>query len=170
MIIFLDISFEGAFYMPLTESNLLLQSISCDKTGYDAFCVICPECECCDKVTRKTIPFNIPGGRGELITHGNSAIISLKLTFNDVVEEFIFERIRVELTRNPGSLIKPIREPEEGFHISFFLEEGMVRERNQRQSLLKYLEIFPDAMRQVLSRGKMTINNFVRKQAKELRV
>jgi hypothetical protein len=102
---------------------------------------------------------------GQLIKQGNSAIASLKLHFNDPVEQFIFDRIRNELFRNPGSKVKVIREPEEGYDISFYLNTEMVGTVEQRETLIKYWTDFSIKMRQILTDGKMVINKFVRSRA-----
>ena len=89
---------------------------------------------------------------------------------NDEVEKFVFERIRFELVRNPSSLIKPLREPEEGFHISFFLDVPMVETLEQRKKLLEYVNTFPEKMQQATTRGKMRLSNLVRKEATDFRL
>ncbi|UCE12355.1 MAG: hypothetical protein JSV04_09145 [Candidatus Heimdallarchaeota archaeon] len=152
--------------MPLEESNLVLRSVSCDKTGVEPICVLCPECEECQRVPREIISFE----NGQLIRQGNSAIVSLKLQFNDPVEEFIFDRIRNELWRNAGSRLKVIREPEEGYQISFFLNIEMVATAEQRETLIDYWEKFSINMRRILTDGKMVINKYVRSRAEASRL
>ncbi|MFX0094115.1 MAG: hypothetical protein ACFFBD_20425 [Candidatus Hodarchaeota archaeon] len=156
--------------MSLKESYLILDYIDCDKTGFDAFCVVCPDCEHCQEFIPKSISFEVRGGKGKIFVFGNSAIISLKISFNDSIEEFIFDRIITELTRSPGSLIKPIKQAEEGYTISLFVEESMVRKKEDRQSIIDYLEEFPSTMREILSSGKITINEFIRQEAGKFRL
>ncbi|UCG89971.1 MAG: hypothetical protein JSU57_05780 [Candidatus Heimdallarchaeota archaeon] len=152
--------------MPLLESNLALQSVNCDRTGVEPICVLCSECEVCETVPREITSFE----NGQLIKQGNSAIVSLKLHFNDPVEQFIFDRIRNELWRNPGPRVKVIREPEEGYEISFFLNTEMVEMIDQRETLIKYWESFEENMRRILTDGKMVINKYVRSRAEASRL
>ncbi|MFX0014634.1 MAG: hypothetical protein ACFFB2_05765 [Promethearchaeota archaeon] len=152
--------------MPLLESNLILRSVSCDKTGVEPICVLCPECEGCEWVSREIITFE----EGQLIRQGNSAILSLTLHFNDPVEEFIFDRIRNELWRNAGARLKVIREPEEGYQISFFLNTEMVETVEQRKTLIDYWKKFSINMRRILTDGKMVINKYVRSKAEDSRL
>ncbi|MFX1285173.1 MAG: hypothetical protein ACFFB5_16070 [Promethearchaeota archaeon] len=152
--------------MPLLESNLVLQSVKCDKTGVEPICVLCPDCEGCETALREIINFK----NGQLIRQGNSAIASLKLRFNDPVEQFIFERIRNELWRDAGSRLKVIREPEEGYQISFFLNTEMVKTVEQRETLIDYWEKFSINMRRILTDGKMVINKYVRSRAEASRL
>lgn len=149
--------------MELHESDLTLQSNPCNKTGIEAICVLSPDSICCRDVPREYIPFT----NGELIKQGNSAILSFNIEFQDEVEKFIFERIRADLVRNPGKMIKPMREPEEGYDISLFFDENMVKTMDERNAVVTYLKEMPDKMRRVCSGGKMTIGNLVRKNAKE---
>lgn len=151
--------------LPLLESNIILRSVRCDKTGVEPICVLCPDCECCDTVPREITSFE----NGQLIKQGNSAIISLKLHFNDPVEEFIFDRIRNELWRDAGSRLKVIREPEEGYQISFYLNTEMVTTVEQRETLIDYWEKFSTNMRRILTDGKMVINKYVRSRAEASR-
>lgn len=151
--------------MPLSESDLVLRPIECD-IGVEPICVLCPDCEDCEKVPRNIISFE----NGQLIRQGNSAIVSLKLKFNDPVEEFIFDRIRNELWRNAGPRLKAIREPEEGYNISFFLNTEMVKTVEQRETLIKYWESFSRNMRRILTDGKMVINKYVRSRAEASRL
>ena len=151
--------------MPLSEKDLVLRPIECD-IGVEPICVLCPDCESCEKVPRDIISFE----NGQLIRQGNSAIVSLKLRFNDPVEEFIFDRIRNELWRNAGSRLKAIREPEEGYDISFFLNTEMVKTVKQRETLINYWESFSRNMRRILTDGKMVINKYVRSQAEASRL
>ncbi len=152
--------------LQLLESNLALHSVVCDKTGVEPICVLCPDCECCDKVPREIISFE----KGQLIRQGNSAIVSLKLQFNDPVEQFIFDRIRNELWRDSGPRVKVIREPEEGYHISFFLNTEMVKTKEQRQAIIDYWSEFGRNIRQILTDGKMVFNKYVRSRAGNIRL
>ncbi|MHA2233007.1 MAG: hypothetical protein ACXAB4_10985 [Candidatus Hodarchaeales archaeon] len=157
--------------MPLNESHLTLKEIDTrGMTGIETICIFSPDSEFCKDMKRETIPFSLKEASGELIRHGNSAILSLKLNFSDEVEKFIFERIRFDLVRNPSSQIKPLREPEEGFHISIFLDATMVKTLEQRKRLLEYVNAFPDKMKQAITRGKMRISNLVRKEAADFRL
>ncbi|MFX1513421.1 MAG: hypothetical protein ACFFCQ_12610 [Promethearchaeota archaeon] len=157
--------------MQLTESHLILKQIDTKgKTGIETICVFSPESEFCKGIPRETITFEVKGGSGELIRHGNSAILSLKLKFNDEVEKFIFERIRAEIVRSPSSQINPLREAEEGFHMSFFLDVSMVKTLDQREDLLEYINTFADKMRVATTTGKMRINDFVRGHAEDFKL
>ncbi len=147
--------------MTLKESDLQLRSVDCVTGAVEPICVLDPDHECCMDVLREEIPFK----DGLLIKQGNSAIVSLKLQFGDPVEEFIFERIRTDLWRNPGAKIKVIREPEEGYHISFFLNIEMVKTLEQRNALIEYWSDFGVNMRRILTDGKMVINKYVRSRA-----
>lgn len=147
--------------MPLKESDLILYPINCTKGAIEPICVLDPDHECCMDIPREEIAFE----NGILVKQGNSAIISLKLQFSDPVEEFIFGRIRNELWRNPGSKIKVIREPEEGYHISFFLNTEKVKTIVQRNELIGYWTSFAENMRRILTDGKMVINKYVRSRA-----
>ncbi len=147
--------------MSLKESDLKLISLNCKKAAVEPICVLDPEHECCETIPREVIAFE----NGEMIKHGNSAIVSLKLHFSDPIEQFIFDRIRLELWRDPGSSIKVIREPEEGFDISFFLNTEMVKTTEQRQKLINYWSDFERNMRRILTDGKMVINKYVRSKA-----
>ncbi|MHA2494500.1 MAG: hypothetical protein ACXAEI_03345 [Candidatus Hodarchaeales archaeon] len=152
--------------MELNESHLTLREIDTGgRTGIDTICVFSPDSEFCKHIPRETIVFELKKASGELIRHGNSAILSLKLSFSDEVEKFVFERIRVELIRSPSSQIKPLREPEESFDISFFLDVDMVETLDQRKKLLEYVNAFPDKMRQATTRGKMRLTNLIRNEA-----
>jgi len=153
-------------YLPLLKSNLILQPVKCDKTGVEPICVLCPECDGCETAPREITSFE----NGQLIKQGNSAIVSLKLHFNDPVEQFIFERIRNELWRDAGSRLKVIREPEEGYQISFFLNTEMVKTTEQRETLIDYWENFSINMRRILTDGKMVINKYVRSRAEASRL
>jgi len=146
--------------LTLKETDLNLLPIKCP-TGMEPICILDPDHPCCENIPRETIGFE----NGELIRQGNSAIVSLKLSFNDPVEEFIFERIRNELWREPGSKVKVIRAPEEGFAMSFFLNTEMVKTKEQREALITYWMDFEVNLRQVLTDGKMVINKFVRNRA-----
>lgn len=152
--------------MPLVESDLTLISLDCKKAAVEPICVLDPDHECCESIPRETIKFE----NGELIKHGNSAIVSLKLQFGDPVEQFIFDRIRLELWRNPGPHVKIIREPEVGYDISFFLNTEMVKTKDQRQSLIDYWAEFGRNMRRILTDGKMVINKYVRSRAQGSRL
>ncbi len=152
--------------MELNESHLILKEIDTKgQTGIDTICVFSPDSEFCKHIPREKINFQLKDVNGELIRHGNSAILSLKLNFNDEVEKFIFERIRLELVRNPTSQIKPLREQEQNFHISFFLDVDMVQTFDQRKKFLEYINSFPDRMRQATTRGKMRLSDLIRKEA-----
>jgi hypothetical protein len=131
----------------------------------EPLCILDPEHPCCENIKRETIKFK----NGILVKQGNSAIVSLKLTFNDAVEEFIFDRIRNELHRNSGSQVKVIRNPEEGYQISYFLNVEMVKSEDQRKQLIAYWADFALNLRQALTDGKMVINKFVRSRAESLR-
>ena len=147
--------------MALKESDLQLRSVDCVTGAVEPICVLDPENECCMDVPREEIPFN----NGLLVKQGNSAIVSLKLQFSDPVEEFIFDRIRTDLWRNPGSKLKVIREPEEGYQMSFFLNVEMVKTPEQRNALIEYWRDFGVNMRRILTDGKMVINKYVRSRA-----
>ncbi|MFX1515817.1 MAG: hypothetical protein ACFFC6_05865 [Promethearchaeota archaeon] len=147
--------------MPLKESDLVLRPLDCKIGGMEPICILEPDHPCCQDVPRKEIMFE----NGQLIKQGNSAIVSLKLHFNDPVEQFIFERIRNDLWRNPGTRVKVIREPEEGYDISFFLNTELVRTVEQRETLIDYWEKFSTNMRRILTDGKMVINKYVRSHA-----
>ena len=147
--------------MPLKELDLNLYPINCTKGAIEPICVLDPDHECCMDIPREEIPFE----NGILVKQGNSAIVSLKLQFGDPVEEFIFDRIRNELWRNPGSKLKVIREPEEGYHISFFLNTEKVKTVVQRNELIEYWGNFAENMRRILTDGKMVINKYVRSRA-----
>ncbi|MHA1215497.1 MAG: hypothetical protein ACTSPG_09365 [Candidatus Hodarchaeales archaeon] len=151
--------------MELKEADLILKPVQC-QTGMEPICVLDPEHPCCENVPREVIKFE----HGEMVRQGNSAIVSLKLRFNDPVEEFIFDRIRNELFREPGSKVKVIRQPEEGFSISFFLNTEMVKTKDQREALIKYWSEFETKTRQVLTDGKMVFNKFVRARAEYCRL
>ncbi|NHJ00641.1 MAG: hypothetical protein EAX86_00805 [Candidatus Heimdallarchaeota archaeon] len=151
--------------MPLKESDLVLQVVPC-QTGMEPICILDPDHPCCEKIRREELSFE----NGQLIKQGNSAIVSLKLAFNDPVEEFIFDRIRNELWRDPGSKIKVIREPEKGYDISFFLNTEMVTKREQREALLTYWEDFAVKMRKFQTDGKLVINKFIRSRADSCRL
>ncbi len=151
--------------MSLDESQLQLFPVPCT-TGMEPMCILDPDHPCCEKIKRETVEFK----NGILIKQGNSAIVSLKLSFNDPVEEFIFDRIRNELWRNPGSHVKVIRSPEEGFQISFFLTLDMVKSEEQRRKLVAYWDDFAINIRQVLTDGKMAVNKFVRSRTTSLRL
>jgi hypothetical protein len=152
--------------MELNESHLILKEIDTGgRTGIDTICVFSPDSEFCKHIPRETIAFQLKKASGELIRHGNSAILSLKLSFSDEVEKFVFERIRVELVRSPSSQIKPLREPEEGFDISFFLDVDMVESLDQRKKLVEYINAFPDKMRHATTRGKMRLSDLIRNEA-----
>jgi len=152
--------------LPLAESDLELHLLDCKIGGEEPICILDPDHPCCEKVPRKEIMFK----GGQLIKQGNSAIVSLKIKFNDPVEEFIFDRIRNELWRNPGSQVKVIREPEEGYEISFFLNTEMVKTKEQRLRLIEYWAEFERNMRGVLTDGKMVINKYVRSRADTTRL
>ncbi len=147
--------------MPLKESDLILQPIDCGKGAVEPICILDPDHECCMDIPREEISFE----SGLLVKHGNSAIVSLKLQFSDPVEEFIFDRIRNELWRESGSKLKVIRQPEEGFHISFFLNVDNVKTVEQRTALIEYWSNFAVNMRRILTDGKMVINKYVRSRA-----
>ncbi|MFX0122870.1 MAG: hypothetical protein ACFFAE_04475 [Candidatus Hodarchaeota archaeon] len=152
--------------MPLKESDLVLRPLDCKVGGMEPICILDPDHPCCADVPRKEIMFE----GGQLVKQGNSAIVSLKLHFNDPVEEFIFDRIRNELWREAGSQLKVIREPEEGYQISFFLNTEMVKTVEQREALIDYWEKFSINMRRILTDGKMVINKYVRSQAEASRL
>lgn len=147
--------------MPLKESDLKLHPIDCAKGAVEPICILDPGHECCMDIPREEIPFE----NGILVKQGNSAIVSLTLQFSDPVEEFIFDRIRNELWRDPGSKLKVIREPEEGYHISFFLNTEKVKTVEQRNELIGYWSNFEENMRRILTDGKMVINKYVRSRA-----
>ena len=151
--------------MNLKESDLALYEVPCT-TGMEPICILDPDHPCCENIEREQIEFT----NGILIKKGNSAIVSLKLSFNDPVEEFIFDRIRNELWRDPGSQVKVIREPEEGYQISFFLNTEMVKTQEQREKLIAYWDGFSIKLRQILTDGKMVINKFVRSRAEACRL
>lgn len=132
----------------------------------EPLCILDPEHPCCENIKQETIKFK----NGLLVKQGNSAIVSLKLSFNDAVEEFIFDRIRNELYRKSGSSVKVIRNPEEGYQISFFLNIEMVKTKDQREQLIAYWADFAINLRQGLTDGKMVINKFVRNRAESLRL
>ena len=150
--------------MSLRETDLILSSVPCT-SGMEPFCILDPEHPCCENIKRETIKFK----NGILVKQGNSAIVSLALSFNDAVEEFIFDRVRNELHRNSGSQVKVIRNPEEGYQISFFLNIEMVKSKDQREQLITYWADFAINLRQALTDGKMVINKFVRNRAESLR-
>lgn len=152
--------------MPLIESDLELQPLDCGIGGAEPICILDPDHECCKDIPREVVSFE----NGELIKQGNSAIVSLKLKLNDPVEQFIFDRIRNELWRNPGSRVKVIREPEEGYEISFYLNTEMVKTQEQRQKLIEYWSEFARNMRRILTDGKMVINKYVRSRAEASRL
>jgi hypothetical protein len=152
--------------LAIQESDLVLRPLNCKIGGMEPICILQPDHPCCEDVPRQEIMFE----GGQLVKQGNSAIVSLKLHFNDPVEQFIFERIRNELFRNPGPRVKVIREPEEGYEISFFLNTEMVGTMEQRETLIKYWTDFSIKMRQVLTDGKMVINKFVRSRADSCRI
>ncbi|MCK4848823.1 MAG: hypothetical protein KAT16_07370, partial [Candidatus Heimdallarchaeota archaeon] len=135
-------------------------------SGMEPLCILDPEHPCCENISKETIKFK----NGILVKQGNSAIVSLKLSFNDAVEEFIFDRIQNELYREPGSCVKVIRNPEEGYQISFFLNIEMVKTQDQREQLIAYWADFAINLRQALTDGKMVINKFVRGRAVSLRL
>ncbi len=155
----------GEFEMQLNESDLILYIVPCT-SGMEPICILDPDHPCCEEIKRETIEFE----NGMLIKQGNSAIVSLKLSFNDPVEEFIFERIQNELWREPGSKVKVIRKPEDGYQISFFLNTEMVETMDQREKLIEYWTDFAINIRQVLTDGKMVINKFVRDRAESCRL
>ncbi|MFX1505160.1 MAG: hypothetical protein ACFFDC_03505 [Promethearchaeota archaeon] len=152
--------------MPLKESDLVLRPLDCKVGGMEPICILDPDHPCCEDVPREEIMFE----DGQLVKKGNSAIVSLKLHFNDPVEVFIFDRIRNELWRDAGSRLKVIREPEEGYQISFFLNTEMVANIEQRETLIDYWEKFSTEMRRVLTDGKMVINKYVRSKAEASRL
>lgn len=152
--------------MPLEESDLVLRPLDCKIGGMEPICILQPDHPCCEDVPRQEIMFK----GGQLIKQGNSAIVSLKLHFNDPVEQFIFERIRNDLWRNPGSRLKVIREPEEGYDISFFLNTEMVHTKEQREALMNYWSEFSRNLRQILTDGKMVFNKYVRDRASNIRL
>ena len=151
--------------MSLRESDLILASVPC-ASGMEPLCVLDPEHPCCENIKRETIKFK----NGILVKQGNSAIVSLKLSFNDAVEEFIFDRIRNELHRNSDSQVKVIRNPEKGYQISYFLNVEMVKSEDQRKRLIAYWADFAINLRQALTDGKMVINKFVRNRSESLRL
>ncbi len=151
--------------MSLRESDLKLSPVPCT-SGMEPLCILDPEHPCCENIKKETIKFK----NGILVKQGNSAIVSLKLSFNDPVEEFIFDRIRSELYREPGSRVKVIRIPEEGYQISFYLNVEMVKTQDQRDQLIAYWGEFQINLRQVLTDGKMVINKFVRNRAEFCRL
>ena len=152
--------------MLLSEDDLKLQHINCKKQGIESICIFSPDSECCKHIPRETIEFEY----GRLIKHGNSAILSIKLEFNDEVERFIFERIRMELVRTPSDLIKPLRQPEEGYDLSLFFDENMTKSFEQRQQIIRFVQTLPEHMRQICTNGKMVINNYIRKQSSNFRL
>ena len=155
----------GVIILTLNESQLQLFPVPCTR-GMEPNCILDPDHPCCANIKRETIEFK----NGLLVKQGNSAIVSLKLSFNDPVEEFIFDRIRNELHRNSGSLVKVIRNPEEGYQISFFLNVEMVKSEDQRKQLIAYWADFALNQRQALTDGKMVINKFFRNRAESLRL
>ena len=154
---------RGDFILSLRESDLILSSVPCT-SGMEPFCILDPEHPCCENIKRETIKFK----NGILVKQGNSAIVSLALSFNDAVEEFIFDRIRNELHRKSSSQVKVIRNPEEGYQISFFLNIEMVKSKDQREQLIAYWADFAINLRQALTDGKMVINKFVRSRTETL--
>ncbi|MFW9857118.1 MAG: hypothetical protein ACFFFG_18865 [Candidatus Thorarchaeota archaeon] len=147
--------------MPLSETDLILEPLDCKSGGREPICVMEPDDECCKGVPREVIPFE----NGEVIRHGNSAVVSLKIAINDPVEQFIFDRIRTELARNSDRHLTVMKNPEEGFEISFFLSPEMVKTRQERQQLIKYWFEFARNLRSVLTDGKMVFNKYVRSRA-----
>ena len=155
----------GEFTLTLDESQIQLYPVPCT-SGMEPNCILDPDHPCCENIKREIIEFK----NGIMIKQGNSAIVSLKLTFNDPVEEFIFDHIRNELWRNPGPHVKVIRSPEEGYQISFFLTTEMVKTKDQREKLIAYWDDFAIKIRQVLTDGKMAVNKFVRSRSETLRL
>ena len=144
--------------MPLSETDIILQPLDCKSGGREPICVIEPDDKCCKGIPREVITFE----HGEIIRQGNSALVSLKIAVNDPVEQFIFERIRTELSRNSDRHLTVMKKPEEGFDLSFFLTPEMVKTQEQRVNLIEYWLEFGRNLRRVLTDGKMVINKYVR--------
>ncbi|MFX0207009.1 MAG: hypothetical protein ACFFDT_13560, partial [Candidatus Hodarchaeota archaeon] len=73
------------------------------------------------------------------------------------------------LIRSPSSQMNLLRNPEEGFHITFFIDISMVATLEQRKNLIEYINHFPEKMRIATTSGKMRISDFIRKHAEDFK-
>ena len=140
-----------------------LESYPCRLRCGEAFCIINPEdCSCGDfKDKIHTIPFD----NGEVIAAPNSLLISLKLSFKDELEEFIFERISSHLAQQKSQPLSILKRPvSDDYSITFLVHYDQTRNEENHEKILSFFKDFQRNLAQTLVQGKMVINKFLRSQ------
>ncbi|MFX0090825.1 MAG: hypothetical protein ACFFBD_03600 [Candidatus Hodarchaeota archaeon] len=138
-----------------------LTSKICERRGTDIPYLLCPDGENCSCRKVKTIEF----GNSKFQCAQNSAVLSMKITFNDeIIEPFIFQRILAEIRRMESARIRILSEPQEGYHISFYFDHN----KPDRKWLTDFLNNFQERLRITLLQGKIGLNRVFREETKKL--
>ena len=127
--------------------------IECPKRGgIDFPCVICQECEI---------------GTPEVILEGdmliektvNSAIVSIPLELEDDFEEMMLKSYLEKIGTKKSFIMK---QPAEGYQVSFFIDSSMVKTRQQRKQVEEFILNFQRHWKSLLSRLKSLLNKWER--------
>ncbi|MFX0060973.1 MAG: hypothetical protein ACFFC7_02165 [Candidatus Hermodarchaeota archaeon] len=138
-----------------------LEEKICERTGTITPYILCPLEEDCTCRKIKTVNFE----NGKFQCAQNSAILSLKITFNDeIIDPFIFKRILTEIHRLESSKIRILKEPEEEYDITFYFDEN----KPDRKWLEDFLNNFQERIRITLLKGKIGFNKIIRDETAKL--
>lgn len=142
------------------------QEVICRTKGMIEFpCVVCPLIEQCEQQSLKIVEWET----AEVRYTDNTLILSLKFTFNDDVEKFIFTRFRISLSEENIPFVQVMREPEDPkFDISFFVARERVNSAEAKERLESFLMKLTRNFQQVIQHTKFQLNRIIRKETANL--
>ncbi|MHA2298032.1 MAG: hypothetical protein ACXAEU_24010 [Candidatus Hodarchaeales archaeon] len=138
-----------------------LESFECRYRGGEAFCILNPDdCPCGIKDKMFSLPFE----NGEIIAAPNSILISLKFTFKEELEEFIFERMRSHLSEQKNQPVTVLKRPiSDDYSITFFVHYDQTKFPENHEKINFFFNNFQNNLAQTIVQGKMVMNKFMRK-------
>ncbi|MHA1168690.1 MAG: hypothetical protein ACTSRU_12760, partial [Candidatus Hodarchaeales archaeon] len=132
----------------------------CRLRGGEIICILNPDdCSCGIKDKIHKIPFE----NGEVIAAPNSLLISIKFTFKDEIEEFVFLRIRSYLAEQKNQPVSVLKKPvSDDYSITFFVHYDNTKVAGNPEKIIAFFNNFERNLAQAVVQGKMAINKFLR--------
>jgi hypothetical protein len=143
------------------DELLKLKKYICQHKGNIDFpCIFCDDCP--DGINVPQI-YEFENGIGKKTI--NSSILSIKIPLQDEVERFLLRRLMSDMGGRHKLIMK---EPEDGYEISFFISDDIVRYEEERERIKTFILNFPDYLRMQITYGKSNLNKWIRQVSNEI--
>ncbi len=143
------------------DEVLKLKKYICQHKGnIDYPCIFCDDCP-----EGMNVPqvFEFETGIGKKTI--NSSILSIRIPLQDEVERFLLRRLMSDVGGRHKLIMK---EPEDGYEISFFISDDLVRYEEEKERVKNFILNFPDYLRMQITHGKSALNKWIRQVSNEI--